>query len=91
MRLGNACDGDFNQSLPIIGFADLAQMRQALGKNRDSNECPNDDSSPGGPCAEFDLDGNLAVIGFPDLARFRQLNGGPPGPTCAACPLPNEP
>lgn len=88
---GNACDGDFNQSLPIIGFPDLAQMRQAMGKSRDGSECPNDDGSPGGPCAEFDLDGNLPIIGFPDLARFRTMMGGPPGPKCADCPLPNLP
>ena len=88
---GNACDGDFDQNLPIIGFPDLAQMRQALGKHRDSFDCLNDDGSPGGPCAEFDLDGNLPIIGFPDLARFRELLGQPPGPKCALCPLENLP
>jgi hypothetical protein len=88
---GNACDGDFNQALSVIGFPDLAQMRQAIGKNRDSNDCLNDDGSPGGPCAEFDLDGNLSVIGFPDLARFRGMIGRERGPKCTACPLPNLP
>jgi hypothetical protein len=88
---GNACDADFNQSLPVVGFPDLTQMRQALGKDRDANDCPQDDGSPGGPCAEFDLDGNLPVIGFPDLVRFRQLLGLEPGPKCQACPLPNLP
>ena len=88
---GNACDADFNQSLPVVGFPDLTQMRQALGKDRDASDCPQDDGSPGGPCAEFDLDGNLPVIGFPDLVRFRQLLGSEPGPKCQACPLPNLP
>jgi hypothetical protein len=88
---GNACDADFNQSLPVVGFPDLSQMRLALGKDRDASECPRDDGSAGGPCAEFDLDGNLPVIGFPDLVRFRQLLGLEPGPKCQACPLPNLP
>lgn len=88
---GNACDADFNQSLPIVGAPDLAQMRQALGKSRDSNLCLTDGGGAGGSCAEFDLDGNLPVIGAPDLARFRQLLGTQPGPKCDACPLENGP
>jgi len=88
---GNACDGDFNQSLAIVGAPDLAQLRQALGKARDSQLCPTDTGAAGGPCAEFDLDGNLPVIGAPDLARFRELLGRERGPKCAACPLENLP
>jgi cysteine-rich repeat protein len=78
---GNLCDGDFNQELHFIGKPDLLQFREAIGKDRGSFDCPQDDGPPGGSCAEFDLDGNRPLIGIPDLRRFRQLLAGYSGPS----------
>ncbi|NNL67334.1 MAG: hypothetical protein HKP30_13890, partial [Myxococcales bacterium] len=86
---GNACDADFDQLDAEVTEADLDQFREALGRSRSADLCPEDDGAPGGACAEFDLDGEGVLISLPDLQRVRSLLGGPLPPRCDACPLPN--
>ena len=65
---GNICDGDLNNSLGIVNFADLSVFRAAFGTTN--------------PHADFN--GNGGLVNFADLATFRALFGLPPGPSALA-------
>ena len=54
---GNICDGDLNNSLGIVNFADLSVFRAAFGTTN--------------PHADFN--GNGGLVNFADLATFRAL------------------
>ena len=81
---GNACDAVPGSAGTVVGADDLAQLRTAIGKSRATTSCG---AAANLPCSVFDLDESGTLIGAPDLARFRFLNGKPPGPKCATCPL----
>jgi uncharacterized repeat protein (TIGR01451 family) len=65
---GNMCDGDLNNSLGIVNFADLSIFRTVFG-------LPNEDA---------DFNGNGGIVNFQDLSTFRTLFGLPPGPSALA-------
>jgi uncharacterized repeat protein (TIGR01451 family) len=65
---GNICDGDLNNSLGPVNFADLSLFRSAFGT-----------SNP-----HADLNGNGGLVNFTDLSIFRALFGQPPGPSAMA-------
>jgi hypothetical protein len=83
---GNKCDAKFpGVAGSSVSGNDLNQFRASNGKPRSDDTCG---TSGTRPCAIFDLDELANTISGNDLTRFRALNGLPPGPKCAACPLP---
>jgi hypothetical protein len=82
---GNKCDPKFTPGTNV-NLTDQSQMYESLGKNRTTDTC----GSSGGtrPCAIFDLDEVSTNITLQDQARVQSALGLPPGPRCAACPLP---
>jgi hypothetical protein len=83
---GNACDADFDGSLSIDAV-DAALFHEAFGRGRSTSRCGADGTDP---CDVYDLRESGRAIDAPDLIALRALEGAPPGPACARCPLLRE-
>jgi hypothetical protein len=64
--IGNLCDGDFDGS-GFINVTDLVRFLEAFGSAVTAQVCPDDDGSPTGECARYDVTEEGTVVNVQDL------------------------